>query len=383
MTILQNSSAAGSLSSLIRDGLRSLDITVAEHDQVVAHYAGLGEMFADHWDHTRGDNVITPQGSFALGTVVRNIHRNDDIDLDAVAIRDIDRSSISQAALKADAGIPVDRYARSAKGGYPTVSECERCWTLHWNGMHLDLLPAIPNRVDGKDGILITDKDVRQWLPSNPTGYADWFAAQMREALTAALEEKRMQIDDVPTWQVKTTLQQTVQALKRHRDIYFSEHLENRPSSIILTTLAARAYTGGDDLYDVLRTVTSQMGGLLEHRNGIWWVPNPVQPDENFADSWAKDPRRAAWFFEWLEAASYDFSGFGIKSGLDHTVPRFAAAFGDRFAKAASLGYSNIINTARTNQRMHVTIGGALATGPVLEHSRKVHRNGFAGGSPL
>lgn len=30
---------------------------------------------------------------------------------------------------------------------------------------------------------------------------------------------KRMDIEQVPTWQVKTTLQQAVQALKRHRDI--------------------------------------------------------------------------------------------------------------------------------------------------------------------
>jgi hypothetical protein len=84
--------------------------------------------------------------------------------------------------------------------------------------MHLDLLPAIPNREPDQDGILITDKDVRTWLRSHPMGYAEWFFSRMREAITAAFEAKRMQIHEVPEWQIKTTLHETVQALKRHRD---------------------------------------------------------------------------------------------------------------------------------------------------------------------
>jgi hypothetical protein len=313
--------------------------------------------------------------------VVRNVHRNDEIDLDAVAVRDVDRTSITQAALKEDAGVAVGKYARSSNGGYPEVSECERCWTLHWGGMHLDLLPAIPNREPGQGGILITDKDVREWLRSNPTGYADWFFEQMREALTAALEAKRVQIDEVPEWQIKTTLQQTVQALKRHRDIYFAGHLEDRPASIIITTLAAISYTGGDDLYEVLRAVSGRVGSLVELRDGEWWVANPVQGAENFADSWAR-PERAVWFFRWIEAAEVDFNGFGVKAGLDYTVPLLASAFGDRVAKAASLGYGNGITSARSSQRLHVASGGALVAAPaVAPATRKVQGHGFEGGS--
>jgi hypothetical protein len=381
MTLLQNSAGIGSLNSLLGGGLRSLDITEAEYHLAIGHYRGLGGTFADHWDSTRGDNVITPQGSFALGTVVRNIHRNDEIDLDAVAIRDIDKTSISQAALKEDAGVAVGKYARTPNGGYPKVSECERCWTLHWTRMHLDLLPAIPNREPGQSGILITDKEVREWLPSNPTDYADWFFNQMREALTAAIEAKRTQIDDVPEWQIKTTLQQTVQALKRHRDIYFASHLEDRPASIIITTLAAMAYTGEDDLYDVLRTVTGRMGNLLDTRDGEWWVANPVQSEENFADSWARHPERATWFFRWIDAATEDFNSFGVKAGLHHTVPLLASAFGDRVAEAASFSYGNGITNARRSRQLHVATGGALvAASAVASTTRKVRGHGFEGG---
>lgn len=383
MTLLQTSPASfGSLNSLLGDGLRSLDITATEYNTAVGHYDGLGEVFAQHWDDTRGNNVIRPQGSFALGTVVRNIHRNEEVDLDAVAVRDIDKTSVSQAELKTDAGKAVAKYARALTSGSPTISECERCWTLHWPTMHLDLLPAIPNREPFENGILIADKEVHEWLPSDPEGYADWFYARMREELTAALEAKRTQIEDVPEWQIKTTLQQTVQALKRHRDIFFATHLDDRPASIIITTLAALAYTGGDDLYDVLRTVTSQMGALAEHRDGQWWVANPVRHDENFADGWASHPERAVWFFRWVEEVAKDFSGFGVKVGLDHTVPLLASAFGDRVAEAASLGYASNINRARSNQQLHVASGGTLVgAATTLTATQKARGHGFAGGS--
>lgn len=381
MTTTQHSHEIGSLNSLLADGLRSLDITEREYNLAVGHYEGLGDTFAEHWDHTRGDNVIMPQGSFALGTVVRNIHRNDEIDLDAVAIRDVERSSITQAELKEDAGVAVGKYARSSDGGSPKISESERCWTLHWNEMHLDLLPAIPNREPGQDGILITDKDVREWLRSHPTGYADWFFEQMREALTAALEAKGTEIDDVPAWLVKTTLQQTAQALKRHRDIFFVDHLEDRPASIIITTLAAIAYNGGDDLYEVLRSVTGLMGNLVEQRDGEWWVANPVQAEENFADSWSEHPDRADWFFRWITAAEDDFNGFGVKAGLDQTVPLLASAFGERVAKAASFGYGNSLDGASLNNRLRVASGGALVAAPAAASaSRKVRGHGFEGG---
>ena len=80
---------------------------------------------------------------------------------------------------------------------------------------------------------------------------------------------KRMDIAAVPDWPVKTTLQQTVQALKRHRDIYFTEALDLRPASIIITTLAAHAYRGsGGDLYEVLDDITDRMPRLRPATRG-------------------------------------------------------------------------------------------------------------------
>lgn len=384
MTIAPTSTRPGSLNALLADGLRSLDITADERALVVSRYQALGATFDDHWAATRGHNVIRPQGSFLLGTVVRNVHRNDDIDIDVVATRDVDKTSLTQAELKADCGIAVERFATTI-GNHPGVSECHRCWTLHWQGMHLDLLPALPNREPYESGVWITDRDVRQWLQSDPTGYAGWFRQRMEQQLLAERQRvamsKRLDIEQVPDWQVKTTLQQAVQALKRHRDIYFADHLEDRPASIILTTLAALAYTGGDDVYEVLRDLTARMGGFVERTGGLWVVSNPVLPQENFADSWASNSSRAGWFFRWLEQATIDFQGFGGKLGLDFTIPKFGAVFGERFAKAAAAGAGHSLYGASTSNKLFVSSGGTLAAGRLASTDRSVRGHGFAGGT--
>jgi hypothetical protein len=64
-------------------------------------------------------------------------------------------------------------------------------------------------------------------------------------------EALKANIEDVPEWRVKTPLQRAVQLLKRHRDVYFAGDYENRPISIIITTLAAHAYKNQENVSGV------------------------------------------------------------------------------------------------------------------------------------
>ena len=252
------------------------DPTAAERELAIRRYQALGVELDEIWSATRGENRIFPQGSFRLGTVTRRMNGDIDIDIDCVAVRDIDRSSITQEELKEEVGLAVKAYARRPDSGRPIITESDRCWTLTWPGMHLDVLPAIPASAF-LDGLLITDKSVRAWQHSNPVGYANWFhgrmAAEFREEEVRLA--KALQVDDVPAWQVKTSLQRSVQALKRHRDLYFIDRPEHRPSSIVITTLAAKAYSGGGDLLDVLRDITRLMPSFIEYDDGRWFFPTP------------------------------------------------------------------------------------------------------------
>jgi hypothetical protein len=56
----------------------------------------------------------------------------------------------------------------------------------------------------------------------------------------------------IPDWQVKTTLHRVVQVLKAHRNEHFRDELDMRPASILITTLAAQAYRGEQDLMEAV-----------------------------------------------------------------------------------------------------------------------------------
>jgi hypothetical protein len=102
----------------------------------------------------------------------------------------------------------------------------------------------------------------------------------------------------------KTTLQRVVQLLKRHRDIHYAGD-DDKPISIIITTLAARAYDGEKDLVLAFRNVVAKMRNYIETRmedgKEVKWVPNPVNKQENFADKWPEAPRKQRLFYEWLD----------------------------------------------------------------------------------
>ena len=183
------------------------------------------------------------------------------------------------------------------------LTPSRRCWVLDYPPesqlprFHMDVLPAIPNRERSPTGILITDTELVHWQKSNPKAYADWFYGQMKVVFEARRLElaKSLQaanVEEVPEWQVKTPLQRVIQILKRHRDIHFQNNQDNRPISIIINTLTARVYRNQASVYDaltqIIQDIESNCGksGFVENRNGRWWIANPVDPDENFADKW-------------------------------------------------------------------------------------------------
>ena len=103
-------------------------------------------------------------------------------------------------------------------------------------------------------------------------------------------EAYKAEIEKVPNYRIKTPLQRCVQLLKRHRDIVFENDQENRPASILITTLAAYAYENEADMVDAMINIIDRMPSFITERNGVSWVPNPVDPSENFADRWADHP---------------------------------------------------------------------------------------------
>ncbi len=281
----------------------SLDIPESRYKEAVSRYESTGK-----WLDANDSKLhiykptIYPQGSFRLGTMVKPINDADEYDIDLVCHLEINKENITQAQLKQMVGVRLKENETYRK----MLEEGRRCWTLDYaNEFHMDILPAIPDYERLNDCILITDKKLREWQKSNPKGYARWFVDRMRaifEKRKMALAElMRANIEDVPDWKVRTPLQRSVQILKRHRDIYFNGK-DFKPISIIITTLAGHAYQNEAELFDALFSIVNGMTNPknIKSQYERYYIPNPTDPDENFADKWNEDENLPKAFLAWL-----------------------------------------------------------------------------------
>jgi hypothetical protein len=119
--------------------------------------------------------------------------------------------------------------------------------------------------------------------------------------------EARASVEDIPDYKVRTPLQHAIQILKRHRDMMFDDRTDEKPISIILTTLAAHAYQQETTIAAALYSMLQRMDTFIEDRGGVAWIANPTDPAENFADRWQQHPERKDAFYEWLKQARTDF----------------------------------------------------------------------------
>jgi Cyclic GMP-AMP synthase DncV-like, nucleotidyltransferase domain len=373
------------LDQLIETSIADFDVPFDVHARAVSRYEALGNWLAGHWDDHPAGGIVYPQGSIRLGTMVAPVTAGAEYDVDLVCRRELAKESTTQKELKADVGAGVAAFVASGPEGFPRQREGKRCWTLDYTDepFHMDVLPALPDIEAQPNGILLTDRELSRWQRSNPVDFADWFYGQMareyrevREALA-----KKMDVEDVPTWYVKTTLQRIVQALKRHRDVYFVDAPEDRPASIIITTLAARAYNGEGALFELLVDVATKMTTLVERREGVWWVANPVQPLENFADRWNSKPGSDECFFRWIHQAAVDFAAFGEERGIDAVLTKLGKSFGEGPKRATAVKYGREMREARDAGLLGMTAGtGTL--GAATPKSRPVRPHVFHGDAP-
>jgi hypothetical protein len=93
----------------------------------------------------------------------------------------------------------------------------------------------------------------------------------------------------------------------------FKNDPDVKPISIIITTLAARSYQGETDIEAALGNILSRIDGFVKPSRPR--VPNPVDPEEDFADRWAmpqyKHLNLEQNFWNWLKQARNDFGLIG------------------------------------------------------------------------
>nr|WP_315174965.1 nucleotidyltransferase [uncultured Flavobacterium sp.] len=384
---------------------QTLDISETEFNAAVTSYNAVG-----NWLSSENSALapykpeILPQGSFLLGTAIKPISEKDDIDIDIVCKLSSKNPNWTQENLKEIVG---DRLKENDIYKQMLDEEGRRCWTLEYrkyskknDQYHIDVLPAIiasgyrtileRSFSDMQDtnydklAIHITDNeeknydwDINQenWLKSNPFGYAKWFINQATVPTTKMFSLNEG-VKPVPKYQTnKLPLQRVVQILKRHRDIKFDGHNE-KPISIIITTLAARAYKKQTNILEALVDVIDNMNNYIEDKydveKGVWYkfIGNPVNSKENFADKWRENPNKQKRFLDWLADVKKDIFEASEKSGSHNIMERLSSSFGDREVKKAfsNLGDRARLLTEQGNNRFDAAVGlssaGASAIKP-------------------
>lgn len=291
-----------------------LNISDAVFDSANRSYKALGEYLDNNLEGYKV--VIFPQGSMNLGTLIKPVDKSDDYDLDAVCkvYHDFD-SPEDLKNLIGDVLKNSDRYSKLL-----VKEEGKRCWTLKYSddaNFHMDILPSMPNSEENNNSIIITHKQDGKYtfMVSNPEDYAAWFdKLQEKERRILFEREKRefsAKVEDLRKYKIRTTLQKTIQILKRHRDIKYrnasQEEKDNKPISIIITTLVGYLYTGDETILDLICKFVNDFHEYVEiDENGKYIIRNPINEEENFADKWAIYPQRKEAFYSWVEDLKKD-----------------------------------------------------------------------------
>ena len=351
----------------------ALDISESHYEYAVKRYKAIGAWLErDESAVARYNPEIYPQGSFVLGTVTKPLSDAEEYDIDLVSELRLQKTEISQEKLKHLVGKEIKAYAQ-ANNMNSRPEEGRRCWTLNYADgaqFHVDILPAVSNadpfkfspeskerssshRLDFE--IAITDNTLpnycqidTNWPCSNPKGYTEWFRSRMKKRVAVIRRSlTRRQIDNVPDYRIKTPIQRAIQILKRHRDIWFDKNQANydkkaKPSSFIITTLAAQIYYNEKDLQQTLLKILTQMPHYIEHdNNGVTLIRNPMNLLENFAAEWQEHPIRKVCFVDWLKQVDIDLTEALELSDIQSVEKSLKFCLGERVVKEGLQNLSN------------------------------------------
>ena len=345
---------------------------------------------AGHWMTGSDDPLLSSahlylHGSGGLGTMIKPIGR-DEFDVDLICFLARVSADTDPADVKRAIGDRLKEHGTYAE----ILEEKKRCWRLNYAGdFHLDISPTIKNPLCHNGGELVPDRKLKSYHPTNPRGYKKLFErrAALRPILTGSIHAQKQRdeatVEPFPENEaVKGVLRRIVQLLRRHRDVYFLDITEEiAPISIIITTLAMRAYeycvtyhAFADEIEVVVETIRMMPHFIDQpYENGkrfhaVW---NETTDGENFAERWNSEPPRVKAFYDWHKTALNDFSEIRDAVGLDQIVKKLERPFGEKIADGVMSKRTDMVSKARKSGSLYIapalglTLSEKAAAAPV------------------
>ena len=302
-------------------------------------------------DNLPGYQKTEPQGSLALGTIIKPVDDNDEYDADIQVVMNYNPKWKPRDYVNA-----VYRSLKQNKNYADKLRLKTRCVTIDYAGdFHLDVVPRVTirrkhyvcNRVDNK--FEVTDGN----------GYREWF--NERNRITGG------------------NLKLVVRILK-----YLRDHKNNYTvKSIMLTTLAGKMIKPSDEgteavstVADTLATVLTRMDVYLQKNPRVPKIKNPVLPSENFNRHW--DQKKYANFRKRVHSHALTARRARSEPSGEKAIRIWQQLFGEKFGKSSSSGGGNGGSNGSSAGRGNNTIRGAAAASgiPVVERPREARRFG-------
>lgn len=302
------------LEKLLAEYASSLGITDEQRRLAERKYKEIGEWLQSGQFFKEYKPDVYPQGSFALGTVVRPV-KGDCFDLDIVV--ELTRGEILHSSKEIKQA--VNERLKEDKEGNPCLNADKQVWPMCYTlsfpkQFDMDIVPArygdsdrityLKNVYPDKSrffdtAIKVVDRN-DQWIESNPRGFIRWFDEISKRSKHKDVIHVMDELHALPAYQVNSPLQNMVQILKKHAtEMFDSEEIRDyKPASIAITTLAALSFKKEYSLYGALKNFKDNalkiLGDKLE-------LENPANPGEYFSQNWENDPQKKKWLLKWLE----------------------------------------------------------------------------------
>jgi hypothetical protein len=321
---------------------------------------------------------IYPQGSYRIGTNVKPL-QGEEFDLDIVIHMTIPYERFDPLKVLNE----LERRLRE-HGQYKTMLKRKnRCIRIVYaNLFHIDILPGFQESALDQNRIVVPDRSLKDWTPSNPKGYAEWFQSKYirQEQL---LLEKALRAEDLPEqipYHLMQPLQRAVQLIKRYRDIYFKNNQDLATSSIILTTIAGLFYNGEQSEYEAIKGIVNRANDAAIRLNGqVLRIVNPANSNEVFSDKWVNEPKLYHSFIRFMADFKKLWDKIEGTKGIHGIIDILKEMFGENTSTNSLVEQSNHIMKARNGNQLGVAKTSGLITS-VSAASTIVKPNNFYGG---
>ncbi len=320
--------------------------------------------------------TIYPQGSMLLDTTVKPL-LGEEYDLDFVCEFVCKTTYFAQPV---DAHNLIERALRASSIYDPMVERMNRCIRLNYaHKFHLDILPACKDPQNGGACILVPDRRLSAWTPSNPKGYGDWFNARARQMLARTLLDKAAPLPAQQRAEQKPPLKLCVQLWKRWRDIRYKSNPELAPISIILTSITGLIHHGEQSVSEAMGNILAETARQARITQPRIVVLNPSNQSEDLSERW--NSNRAAYREFVSGAVEFDsqWKTLAETRGIDKIAKALERLFGEEIAKRVVESQTRDVEAARARSELAVKKGSGILTSAVGSSVIPIPRNTFYG----